>query len=173
MTDSPTIGIVIAHLERIEAKVDKSTLRSDERHEETKREIMLLSAEIRLLRANDELHQGAVRGVEERMAQIEGRMHKIETEHNRVKRATDEGDAIQQAALMSAMTIVQRQQEQLREDFVEAQSATAKAIGSLVTSLSSVRLPRWARITLAVSFALGTFAAGILAGLVSHGVIKF
>jgi hypothetical protein len=71
------------------------------------------------------------------------------------------------------MTIVSKQQEQLRADFVEAQSATANAIGSLVSSIATVRLPRWARITLAVGFALGTFAAGILAGLVSHGIIKF
>lgn len=164
---------VLEALARIEAKVDASTRRSDERHEETKRELKELRAEIKLLRANDELHQGAVKMAEERIRVVEDRVAKLEAEHHRVKRATDEGDEAQRAALMSAMNIVQQQQEKLREDFIEAQEATAAKLGGIVAALADVRLPRWLRIALAIGAAFGAFVAGIVAGLVSHGVIKF
>lgn len=169
MTDQVSIATIIAHLERIESKVDTSTRRSDERHEETKRELKELRAEIKLLRANDELHQGAVKMAEERIRLVEDRMKRLEDEHHRTKTASIEGDEAQQAALVSAMRILSDGQDAMRAEFVEARQAQAAALSSLVSSITTMRLPLWAK----VAIGFGLFVAGIVAGLISHGVIRF
>lgn len=64
-------------------------------------------------------------------------------------------------------------QAAMREEFVNSQNKQLEILQQIVAKVVNIRLPRWVRITLAVAFTLGTFAAGILAGLVSHGVIKF
>lgn len=188
MTEQVSIAAVLSTLERIEGKVDENGKRSDERHRETTRELRELQSEVRKLRANDDLHQGAVKGVETRMGALETRMGKLEADQERAKRATDEGDHMQAAALQSAMTINNKALEQVQKD-MQAERKAREAAEKARADAEAVRLresqaqtealrtlvgwkdARWFRTAVFVGAVAGGFVAGLIATLASRGLL--